>query len=72
MLKSDEFKRLKIGINTPRIIASTGQNMDLVDYVLAKFTDAELKELASAVEKGADAVEYMLKGETARAMNMFN
>lgn len=61
----DSFPRIRLGIE------STHQH-DLADFVLSKFSEDELKQFSESVEQAADAVEYMLKGDTQKAMNLYN
>ena len=66
-LNTDEFMRVKIGVNAPH-----NENIDLADYVLGKFPDSEIKDFANAVENTASACELMIKGEASKAMNQLN
>ena len=66
-LNSDEFMRVKIGVNAPH-----NENIDLADYVLSKFPDSEIKEFSQAVENTVTACELIIKGEASRAMNQLN
>jgi PTH1 family peptidyl-tRNA hydrolase len=67
ILGSDEFKRIKLGTDVPRDV-----RCPTIDFVLSKFTAAELKEFAKSVENGAEALRYIISGETAKAMNLYN
>lgn len=61
-----DFKRVKVGIGKPK------GNMDLVNYVLGKFSDDELKILTGSIEKAVDAVEIIVSGNVSKAMNLYN
>lgn len=61
----DTFPRIRLGVNAP-------EERDLADFVLSKFSQAELKIFSQAVENAADAVEHMLKGDILKAMNLYN
>lgn len=61
-----DFKRVKVGIGKPK------GNMDLVNYVLGKFFDDELKILTGSIEKAVDAVEIIVSGNVSKAMNLYN
>ena len=65
-LDTDEFPRVRIGIgNKP-------DNWDLADYVLSRFTKAEMEAVALGIDKAMDAVGFILKEGAAAAMNEFN
>lgn len=61
----DAFPRIRLGVSAP------GER-DLADYVLGKFSKDDMKAFSLAVEDAVDAIEYMLKGNTAKAMNLYN
>lgn len=63
----DTFPRIKIGIG-----AKPNSNWDLADWVLSKFTDSEKKLLEEKFENAANAAELIIKGDIARAMNLYN
>lgn len=67
MLNTDVFKRIKIGVGTEELA-----KIGLSDFVLARFSDAEIKVFASSVENACSAVECILKGDTSKAMNLYN
>ena len=67
MLNSDEFKRIKIGVGSEELT-----KRELADFVLGKFTDQQLTVFSKTVDNVVDAVMYMLKNDTAKAMNLFN
>ena len=45
---------------------------DLADFVLGRVRGEEEKKLADAIDRGVEAVKLMVKGETDRAMNLYN
>jgi peptidyl-tRNA hydrolase, PTH1 family len=64
-LGSAEFPRVRIGIGR-----SAGG--DLVEHVLTRFGPQERELIGRAVERAADAVEFLLAHGTEAAMNRFN
>lgn len=62
----DNVPRLRIGIGQPP------DRMDAADFVLAKFSAAEKKEMESAVATAADAVEMWAREGVAACMNRYN
>lgn len=64
---SQAFPRIKIGIG-----AKPNPDWDLVDWVLSKFTDKEMKDLEKMFENAYKAVELIIDGKMDRAMNLFN
>lgn len=67
MLNNDNFKRIKIGVGTEAL-----EKIELVNFVLAKFSESELKIFSQTVEKACLATECMIKDETSKAMNLYN
>lgn len=65
-LETDEFSRLKIGIDRP----PTG--VEVVDYVLTPFSSAECSELPKIFERTADALETLARDGVEQAMNQFH
>ena len=63
----DTFPRIKMGVG-----AKPRPNYNLADWVLSQFTEAEKKELYSAIEKAVSAVSLMVEGKTEEAMNRYN
>ena len=66
-LGSDAFPRVKIGVGkkpTPEY--------DLVDFVLGRFSEADLSALNSECDKICGAVELMLSGKIEEAMNKYS
>lgn len=64
---SDQFPRVKIGVGK-----KPHPDYDLKDWVLSRFTQQEQKDLSPALENACAAVELIVKGETDRAMNLYN
>ena len=65
LLGKDNFPRIRLGVGT------NGER-DLADYVLGKFSKEEMKGFSASVENAAEAIEYMVKGDTPKAMNLYN
>ena len=65
-LGTQEFNRMRIGISRPP------SGMKVPDYVLARFSEEEIPEMAQAVEKSADACELWLSKPYIEVMNQFN
>ncbi|TFJ92998.1 aminoacyl-tRNA hydrolase [Lentibacillus salicampi] len=61
-----EFNRLRIGIGRPETA------MPVVDYVLRSFSKEQQEDVASSIEKSADACETWLQRPFAEVMNEFN
>ena len=61
----DTFPRIRLGVG------SNGER-DLADYVLGKFSKEDLKTFSASVEDAVDAISYMIKGDTHKAMNLYN
>ena len=64
-LGGDVYARLRIGIDSPG-------NVPQIDYVLGRFTDEQLDDLAPALERACDAIECWLKEGIDRGMTMYN
>lgn len=64
-LKSNEYKRIKIGI-------SNDKEMDTKDYVLGKLSKEEKKILNPVIEKATDAVISSVKVPFVELMNKYN
>lgn len=64
---SDKFTRTKIGVGQ-----KPHPDYNLADWVLSKFSAQDLKALSPAMDNAAAAAELIIKGETDRAMNLFN
>lgn len=65
-LGSEEFPRLRIGIETPP------PGWDAADFVLSKFTKDDRAEIDIAVSRAADAVECWVREGTEVCMNQYN
>ena len=64
---SDAFPRVKVGIGH-----KPHPDYDLKDWVLSRFSDRDLKQLAELMPKVRDAVELIVKGDIDEAMNRYN
>jgi PTH1 family peptidyl-tRNA hydrolase len=63
----DTFPRIKLGTgNKP------SEEWDLADWVLRRFTEDELKLFYEAAGSAAKAVELLVQGRAAEAMNRYN
>lgn len=67
LLGSDQFPRIKIGVG-----AKPHPDYDLADWVLSRFTREEGILLEETMEKGAQALQLIVQGNIAEAMNRFN
>jgi len=65
-IQSDEFPRVRIGIDKPP------ENWDLADYVLSKFNVHDREVINSSIERASEAVATIIKSGTETAMNLFN
>lgn len=65
-LGSEEFPRLRIGIDTPP------PGWDAADFVLSKFTKDDRAEMEVAIARAADAVECWVRDGIERCMNQYN
>lgn len=63
-LGSDVFARIKVGIGQP--------NVDLVKFVLGKFTKEEMITLNESIEASTKATEEIINSGVKTAMNQFN
>jgi PTH1 family peptidyl-tRNA hydrolase len=66
-LGSDEFPRIKIGVGK-----KPSPDYDLVDFVLGRFSQADLETLANKSRDISAALELMLDGKTEEAMNKYS
>ena len=62
-LNSDIFPRIKVGVGKPE-----NPDYDLADYVLGKFSSAEVKTLVESAIRAADAVEVIIRDGMEKAM----
>lgn len=65
-LKTQEFNRVRIGIDRPK------NGMKVVDYVLGRFTSEEMIEMNGAMEKSVKASEEWLSKPFLEVMNRYN
>jgi PTH1 family peptidyl-tRNA hydrolase len=65
-LGTRDYYRVRVGIGRPP------GRMDPAAYVLRDFSAAERKELATALDRAADAVETLISGGLDAAQNAFN
>lgn len=65
-LQSDEFPRIRIGIDKPP------EGWELANYVLSRFSGEDRKVVDEIIVKAADAVEEILRSGIDQAMNKYN
>ena len=65
-LGTDEFVRVRLGIQPEHPVR------DAAKFVLGQFKKSQLEAVDELIERGADAVEAILKEGLAAAMNRFN
>jgi PTH1 family peptidyl-tRNA hydrolase len=63
---TEAYARLKLGIGEPK--SPDGQT----DFVLSRFSAAEIKVLEDVLESACDGCRLWLTGESARAMTLYN
>lgn len=63
-LGTDVFPRIKVGVGQP--------DVDLVNYVLGKFTSKEMEVLSESIDASTKAVSEIIKYDVKSAMNKFN
>lgn len=67
VLGTDQFKRIRIGVDRP------SNGMSIVDYVLQKFSKQEMQIMNKVIEHSARAVEaYIESSRFERVMNEYN
>lgn len=66
-LGSQDFPRIKIGVG-----AKPHQEQDLANWVLSNFSEAEEKDLSSALNRAADAALCIIDKGLSEAANRFN
>ena len=66
-LNSEDFVRLRLGVGV-----KPHPQMDLADWVLSKFSDADRKGLDAAIQNAVKAIELIVQGETDLAMSHYN
>lgn len=64
-LKTESFARVKIGI-------SHNRNIDTKNYVLGKFSNAEMDVLTPIINKTKDIIESFIKYGIEKTMNIYN
>ena len=64
-LGSCAFPRLRLGIDAPGMVPQ-------VDYVLGRFSPAQLERLEPAIDRACDAIECWLGQGIDKAMSLFN
>jgi PTH1 family peptidyl-tRNA hydrolase len=62
---TDEFIRLRIGIGRD-------PSQDPADYVLTPFEPEALKQVEESIEKGVEALPFLLEGRITEAMNRYH
>ncbi len=65
-LETDAFPRIKIGVGTPP------PERDMVGWVLGTIPAAEREDFFKSIENSYKALELILSGDAARAMNLYN
>lgn len=65
-LGTENFARIRVGIGEKPV------KMDLVDYVLGRFTPEQRAEVNTGIERAADALALMLFQDINAAMNQYN
>ena len=63
-LGTDIFPRIKVGVGQP--------NVDLVNYVLGKFTKEEMEVLSESIDASTKAAKEIISGDVKTAMNIYN
>lgn len=65
-LGTQEFKRIRIGINRPT------NGMKIADYVLGRFPAEEMQDIKDAIHKSTEAAEKWVSTPFLQVMNEFN
>ena len=63
-LGTDVFPRIKVGVGQP--------DVDLVNYVLGKFSKEEMDVLSESIEASTKAVKEIISNDVKNAMNIYN
>ena len=63
----DDIPRIKIGVGK-----KPNPEWDLADWVLSRFSPADLKALDPVLDHAAEAVELIVSGKLQEAQNRFN
>lgn len=66
-IKSDNFKRIKIGVGDRE-----NKDFDLADFVLSKFSNEEKNKIDAISDEINISVELIVDGKIEEAMNRFN
>ena len=66
-LHTKEFIRIKIGVKTDKL-----EKMDAADYVLENIGSKNKKVIGEVLEKSGQAIDEIIEGSLASAMNKFN
>ena len=66
-LKSEDFLRVRVGIGS-----YANENMDMVDFVIGKFSKDEIPVLEQAIIKAKSAIYDIIKYDVDYAMNRHN
>lgn len=66
-LNSDQFPRIRIGVNSP-----LREKAELADFVLARFSKEEIPVLEDAIIRAKKAVEEIITNSIESAMNKYN
>lgn len=64
-LGTTHYKRLRMGISHPGV-------RNLADYVLEPFSQEELKDLTSFVDRGREVLQRLIKEDISQVMNAVN
>lgn len=62
----DGFIRVRLGVGHP------GEQMEVVDYVLQRFTAADWEKVQEAIERSIHAIRVIIEEGVEQAMNRFN
>lgn len=65
-LDTQEFPRVRVGVG------KLPEHGDMVAHVLGRYNEEDRKLVNEAIEKAAQAVEYIISGDIEEAMNKFN
>ncbi|NJL41067.1 MAG: aminoacyl-tRNA hydrolase [Leptolyngbyaceae cyanobacterium SL_5_9] len=73
-LGTQDFPRLRIGIDSPKNLAAANNaaDKDTVSHVLGHFSKAEAQIMAEVLQMVLSAVELSLKQGVAKAMSLYN
>lgn len=73
-IKTEGFIRIRVGITptTPKGKLKKPENTKLLDFIVKKFKDEELKKIKGISKNIFEALELITKGELNKAMSSFN